>query len=332
MTRSALATLAMPFAAASMLAVVLVGTHHTTVPSLRPATSSPGGASGPPPASCKHAKLPKPFTGIAINPQITAHVRDFRRATGAPVNMVEFYNPFSQPFQRTEAEQAVAAGAVPLIQLNPRHVSVRGVADGRYDQHIREYADALKAFRCEVVLSFGHEMNGWWYPWGLPTTKPATFIAAWRHIHDIFAAQHVRNVVWSWDPSHLDKRFKTKAATPASEWYPGNQYVDWVGIDGYLRQGQTFSEIFAQQLRNIRSVTNKPVYLAETGVAGGYEQGRQIAQLFASLKGYRISGLVWFDLNRKQPWRLEGRPAGIAAYRQAVAKLRRSQAGYMPLP
>lgn len=323
MRRSAVATLAMPFAAATLVGAGLALTHHTTIPPLNP-TSTPQGyaAVGPPPGGCEHRTLPRPFTGIAINPQITTHVRAFRSATGVPVNMVEFYNPFGHPFQRREAAQAVAAGALPLIQLNPRHISLARIAHGAYDQQIREYADAVKAFRCQVILSFGHEMNGWWYPWGLPDTTPATFIAAWRHIHDVFAAQHARNVTWSWDPSHLYKHVATlKSASAASKWYPGNRYVDWVGLDGYLRPGQTFREIFAHQLRNIRSVTSKPVYLAETGVAGGSQQVQQIAELFASLRGYRLMGLVWFDLNRKQPWRLEGRPAAIAAFRNAVANL-----------
>ncbi len=320
--RSALATVAMPFAAAAMMAGVLAGTDHTAVPSLSPPARPRSQAAGPPPAGCRHRPLPEPFTGIAINPQIFAHVEAFRRTTDSPVSVVEFYNPFGRPFQRWEAQQAVATGALPLIQLNPRHVSLTSVARGVYDERIRKYADAVKAFGCQVVLSFGHEMNGWWYPWGLPATTPATFIAAWRHIHDVFAAQHVSNVIWSWDPSHLYQTFRTKSASPASEWYPGNRYVDWVGLDGYLARGQTFRGIFEHQLRNIRSVTGKPVYLAETGVAGGPDQVRQITQLFASLRGYRLIGLVWFDLNRKQPWRLEGRPAGIAAFRRAQAELR----------
>lgn len=321
MKRTALATLAMPFAAAAAFGGLLAATHHVAIPALTPTTASSGPGAATISGPCERAKLPTPFTGIAINPQITAHVRAFRRATGAHIRLVEYYNPFTSPFQRWEAQQAVALGALPLIQLNPRKVSLAQIAAGRYDQHIRQYADAVRSFRCQVVISFGHEMNGWWYTWGLPTTTPATFIAAWRHIHGVFAREGVRNVIWSWDPSHLYQHFRTESASPASEWYPGDAYVDWVGIDGYLRSGQTFRGIFAHQLRNIRSVTSKPVYLAETGVAGSPTQAGQIAQLFAALKKYNLTGLVWFDLNRKQPWRLEGRPAGLAAYRRAVAKL-----------
>jgi glycosyl hydrolase family 26 len=323
-TRTALATLATPFAAAVLFGGVLVATHHTSVPPLTTSAASSSSSQAAPnravqPARCERAGPREPFAGIAINPGITTHVEAFQRATGAHIQLVEFYNPFTSPFQRWEAQQATALGALPLIQLNPRHVSLKRIAAGQYDERIRQYADAVRAFRCRVVLSFGHEMNGWWYTWGLPWTKPGTFIAAWRHIHDVFASEHASNVIWSWDPSHLYQHYAHKSASLASVWYPGDAYVDWIGLDGYLRTGTTFGGIFGRQLRNIRSLTSKPVYIAETGVASGPGQAAQIAGLFAAVRKFRLAGLVWFDLDGKEPWRLEGRPAGLAAYRKAVA-------------
>jgi Glycosyl hydrolase family 26 len=310
--------LAMPLAAAAAMGMLLAASHHLTMPSLSPASLAPGaGASAQGP--CKGGIPRRPFTGIAVNPQITAHVRSFEKVTGTRIGMVEFYNPFTRPFQRWEARQATAAGDLPLVQLNPRHVLLAQIVTGRYDDEIRRYADSVRAFSCPIVISFGHEMNGWWYTWGEPWTTPATFIAAWRHVHDIFAAAGAGNVIWSWDPSH---QYRYKGSL-ASRWFPGNRYVDWVGLDGYLGAGETFAQVFGAQLRNIRQVTRKPVYLAETGVAGGPDQVWQIASLFDALRKYRLAGLVWFDLNRKQPWRLEGRPPALAAYRHAVAKLRR---------
>lgn len=324
MKRTTLAALAMPLAAAAAIGGVLLASHHTAIPPLSPAAQAsaaqaarPGGtaASGP----CEPGTVPTPFAGIAINPQISAHVKSFKNATGADIRVVEFYDAFDRPFQRWEAQQATALGALPLIQLNPRNIALARIAAGGYDAQISQYARAVRAFRCPVILSFGHEMNGWWYTWGRPWTTPATFIAAWRHIHDVFAAQHVTNVIWSWDPTH---QYRHKGASLAGKWYPGDAYVNWIGVDGYLGHGQTFADVFATQLRNIRSVTGKPVYLAETGVAGGPGQAWQIANLFAALRKYNLTGLVWFDLNRKQPWRLEGRPAALAAYRKAVAGFR----------
>jgi mannan endo-1,4-beta-mannosidase len=317
MSRKALPILAMPVIAAAVVAALLVASHRTHPPSLSPAAPGQDSRAAARAVPCEHGLPNRPFTGVAINPEITAHARSFQQVTRTRVQVIEFYNPFTQPFQRWEAQQVTALGDLPLIQLNPRHVSLARIAAGRYDKTIRQYADAVRNFRCRVVISFGHEMNGWWYHWGEPWTKPTAFIGAWRRIHDIFAAQDATNVIWSWDPSH-EYRY---GATMASLWYPGDAYVDWIGIDGYLRAGQTFAQVFATQLSDIRHVTSKPVYLAETGVAGGQDQSWQIADLFAALRKHHLTGLVWFDLNGREPWRLEGRPAGLAAYRQAVATL-----------
>jgi len=266
-------------------------------------------------------KIPEPFAGIATSGNVTANVASFRRATGAHLRVVEVYSRFPGAFQGWLARQVIGLGALPLIQLNPRHVSLAQVASGDYDSQIRSYAEQVKAFGCYVILSFGHEMNGWWYPWGLPYTSPATFRAAWRHVHDVFAAERVRNVIWSWDPTHQHSQFRPgETAYPAGRWYPGNKYVDWIGIDGYFGHGQNFDEVFGYQLRDIRRLTGKPIYLAETGVGDGSHEVRQMADLFAGVLRWRLIGLIWFDLNRKNSWSLEGKPAKDAAFRKGVAR------------
>ena len=67
-------------------------------------------------------------------------------------------------------------------------VSLAAIASGRYDAYLRSYAAAVKAFGSQVILSFGHEMNGYWYSWGYRHTSPAAFVAAWRHIVTVFRA------------------------------------------------------------------------------------------------------------------------------------------------
>jgi len=271
-------------------------------------------------APCK-GKIPEPFAGIATNGRFASSVASFQHFTGAHLRLVEFYNPFPGPFQSGEAQQIESLGALPLIQLNPRRISMVQLAAGAYDSYIRSYARAVKAFRCYVVLSFGHEMNGWWYPWGLPWTRPSAFIAAWRHFHDVFAAERVRNVIWSWDPTHQHSQSRSgRKAYPASMWYPGNRYVDWIGFDGYVGSGQDFNQVFRYPLRDIRRLTGKPIYLAETGVGDGAHEVAQVANLFAGIWHWHLAGLVWFDLNRKNSWSLDGKPTKDAAYRKAVAR------------
>ncbi|MGP7998404.1 MAG: glycoside hydrolase family 26 protein [Streptosporangiaceae bacterium] len=237
------------------------------------------------------------------------------------MDVIEFYSGFPRAFPSHEARQAAGRGALPLIQLNPRGISLASIAVGHYDAYLRTYAHAVRTFRCRVVLSFGHEMNGSWYSWGRPQTSPATFIAAWRHIYRVFKAEHVHNVIWSWDPDHVWQ--SSHGGSWASEWWPGAAYVDWIGIDGYQRPGQTFNSIFAKQLANIRSITRRPVYIAETGVEPGVEQPSQISALFAAVRQDHLAGLIWFDIDRKEKWRLEGDPLGLTAFHKAVAELGR---------
>jgi hypothetical protein len=269
---------------------------------------------------CK-GKIPQPFAGIATNGNFTSSAAAFERYTGAHLRLVEFYNPFPGSFQRSAAQEIVDMHALPLIQLNPRRISMAELAAGAYDSYIRSYAREVRSFGCHVVLSFGHEMNGWWYPWGLPDTKPRTFKAAWRHFVGVFAAEHVTNVIWSWDPTHQYSRYKRgKVAYPASKFYPGNQYVDWIGIDGYIGTGQNFNKVFRFQIRDIRRLTKKPIYLAETGAGDNAHEVSQVADLFAGIWRRHLIGLVWFDLNRKNSWSLDSKPIKDRAYRKAVAR------------
>jgi mannan endo-1,4-beta-mannosidase len=320
--------------AAAAAAVPLIAVACSSAPAARPAA---GGSHSPQPSPsekpspafkpyphvnkpCK-GKIPEPFAGIATNGQFAANVASFRRSTGAHLRVVEVYNPFPGPFQSAQAQQIESVHALPLIQLNPRRISMALLASGAYDSDIRSYARQVRAFGCHVVLSFGHEMNGWWYPWGLPYTTPKVFKAAYRHFHNVFAAEGARNVLWSWDPTHQYAQFRPgKVAYPASMWYPGNRYVDWIGIDGYVGAGQDFNAVFRYQLRDIRRLTSKPIYLAETGVGDSAREVRQIANLFAGIWHWHLAGLVWFDLNRKNSWSLDGKPTKDAAFRRAIAR------------
>ncbi len=109
-----------------------------------------------------------------------------------------YYSGWFVPFQTGFATMAAENGAVPLVQMNPTGVSIPSIAAGKYDGYLSAYAEAVRAYRHPVILSFGHEMNGTWYAWGYGKTSPAAFVAAWRHIVTLFRALEVRNVTWLW--------------------------------------------------------------------------------------------------------------------------------------
>ena len=143
-------------------------------------------AAGPLPAT------PGSYIGLYPEgvPGSYAGVTAFTTATGIRPDVVPYYSGWFEPFQAEFAATA-ANGAVPLVQINPDGVSVAAIAAGRYDAYLSDYAEAVRAYHRPVILGFGHEMNGNWYSWGNQHTSPAVFVAAWRHIVNLFRMRSV---------------------------------------------------------------------------------------------------------------------------------------------
>lgn len=324
-----LASFAMPILVASFLGGLLAETHHTSLPPLTPPPSGQPLRPEVLQASRCDQEISKPFAGVAVTKVSSNTVHEFTAATKSEVSIIEFYSSFPSVFNRGGALNAVKLNDIPLLQLDPGKLNkyaLRRIASGKDNAKIAAYAESVKEFGYCIIISFGHEMNGWWYHWGARWNTPATFINAWRNVHDIFRQVGADNVIWSWDPSHQYTQVTPgRTASPASEWYPGSKYVDWIGLDGYLGSDyngapQNFDEIFGPQLAYIRQVApHKLVYLAETAVAPSSTAAQQIGQLFAGIRRDNMQGLIWFDEKQKNDWRITpGRPAEIAAYARGV--------------
>lgn len=247
-------------------------------------------------------------------------VEQFGRDVGRQPNLVSYYGGWGEKFQEAFAEAAANHGATTIVQMEPYSTSLAKIAAGRYDPYLTSFADEVAAFRHNVIICFGHEMNGDWYPWGYRHTKPATFIAAWQHIVNLFRKQGADNVTWLWQVNSLSSE-----TGPVRDWWPGSRYVTWVGISGYYYLPyDTFDNVFDPVVTAVRQFTSDPVLIAETAVGPQAGQVRGIKDLFAGLRMQHDLGLVWFDqhsyggLYKGEDWRLEGDPAGLAAFRSAL--------------
>ena len=155
-----------------------------------------------------------------------------------------------------------AHGVVPFVQIDPTASSINGIANGTYDDYLRSYADSVRDFRHAVIIGFGHEMNASWYPWGYKHVLAATFVGAWRHIVTLFRQEGAENVTWLWT-----LQADEPGTGPIASWWPGANYVTWVGIDGYYyRPADTFTSVFGTTINQVRTFTSKPVLLSETAV------------------------------------------------------------------
>jgi beta-mannanase len=182
------------------------------------------------------------------------------------------------------------------------------ITSGQYDTYIRSVATAAKAWNGPILIRYGHEMNGNWYPWAASVNgnTPAAFVAAWQHVHTIFTTAGVANVKWVWCPN-------AGGPTPVAQVYPGDAYVDIVGMDGYNFSGTSMpSSVFSSLLAQVQAVApSKPVVINETGtneVSGN--KGPWLQSLFEYVAAQpHIMGVVYSDFGN---WILDSSAQAIA--------------------
>lgn len=276
-------------------------------------------------ACAKPAPIRSPLIGVAPGPPWGRNLTRFTHATGVHPQIVAQYLPFKAAYNAAMACKIARAGGELLVQWDPVHVSLRKIANGGWDRYITQFARDVRAAQVPIVLSFGHEMNGFWYSWGNTHVSPGKFIAAWRRLHSLFAAAGADNVTWCWDVNTWKPALAVKAnygITPARRWWPGARYVDWIGLDAYYETpSDTFHSLFKYSLRALHRIAHKPVLIAETAAAQGPLQARQIRSLFSGLRRTNVIGAIWFDWKGRQTWQLEGQSAAIAAFRAGARSL-----------
>jgi len=244
----------------------------------------------------------------------------FGQVAGSQVNLAGYFSGWPETFKPLFARTALAHGAATLVQMDPTDASVAKIAAGDYDDYLRSYADAVRAFGHPVVIGFGHEMNATWYSWGYGHVPPRTFVAAWRHLVTVFRQQGADNVTWLWTI-----QADIKGSGQVKQWWPGGRYVTWIGIDGYYYlRSDTFATVFGATIAQVAAF-RKPVLLSETAVGPLAGQPDKITDLFRGMAAYRTLGLVWFDITQDQgvyhqDWRVEDSPAAERSFRAAARR------------
>jgi mannan endo-1,4-beta-mannosidase len=267
-------------------------------------------------ASCGQLGHPSHYLGLITQSHPGgAELQAFAKRTGIHPNIVAYFVPFRASWDPAPACRIIHDGALPLIQINPPHVSLAAIADGVYAKHLSAYARQVRKFGRPIAIGFGHEMNGSWYRWGYRHVPAKVFVAAWRQIVTVFRQQHANNVTWVWTVNIIDPR---KGIPNPAAWWPGGRYVNWVGIDGYYyKKAWTFASLFGPTIRAIHSLTLEPIIISETAAAPDADQAAKIANLFAGVREYGLLGFVWFDAPGFKNWRLSS-PAAFAAYSQGA--------------
>jgi mannan endo-1,4-beta-mannosidase len=268
------------------------------------------------------AQIGDHLTGEAAPWDINA-LTAFESHARKAVSLSAFNQPFAEcsgascdfiNFPRTPLENVRTHGAIPFFSwsssatpqtANQRPYRLARIVDGSLDPFIRKFAESARQWEHPFFLRLNWEMNGFWFPWseGVNGNARGTFVAAWRHVHDIFAQVGAENVTWVWCPN-VDF---TRKLIPLNRVYPGHNYVDWTCLDGFnwgdrkdSAGWQNFNQVFHETYKRVlRIARNKPMVIGE--VASNEKGGSKANWIKHTLKIVpnkyrRIRALIWFDV------------------------------------
>ena len=297
--------------------VALVVAVATTVLSVAPAYS----ATLSPPAVpnngaylgafvAPHQSLDKAQNDIRLE---LSEIGTFDGAFGRPLGLVHVFQNWSEPVRDPTLAAFASTGATPVIDWSC--TSDASIIDGSQDALITSYADALRAYGRPVFLRWFWEMNLVALPRAancLGTLGAAGYVQAWQHIFDIFQQEGATNVSFVWCPSIAGPGF-------AASYYPGNQFVDWIGVDGYDRaQNSNFITTQFLPFYQYWIPNQKPMMIGETGATT--DQATYLANLAADLPSTfpGIKAVLYYDSRSTSDWTLVNE-AGNLGLSQFVA-------------
>jgi len=211
------------------------------------------------------------------------------------------------------AKTALKAGRIPLVNWEPAGIDFNELVAGSLDATIKARASAAAKLPGKMFLDFAAEMNG---DEGWGGNNPTLYIAAYRHLHDLFVAAGASNVIWAWCPNVTDTDGTNRKTM---DYYPGDAYVDWTGVDGYNwgnADWQSFEQVFAN-IYPLLAAKKKPIIIGEMASAEpGGDKGAWIDGIVPALKTRypMFKALVWFDVDKERDWRINSSTAALAAF------------------
>ncbi len=224
------------------------------------------------------------------------------------------------------------------LNTNQPDFSWKAITSGTHDAYIQQVATAAAAYHYPFLMRVLEEMDGNWYPWGYSVngnSNPADFVKAWKHIVDIFRKAGATNVqfVWCLSAGVLNPGRISQYGDVLKQLYPGDDYVDWVALDGYGSlagsPGNSLQVVFQPAYEFVKTYTHQPMIFYEVGAsenpkdamakANWITQGflTTIPKMFPEVKA-----VAWFDGpadNGKENWAIDTSQNSLNAWKQVVA-------------
>jgi hypothetical protein len=174
----------------------------------------------------------------------------------------------------------------PLVVYWESDYTATQINSGKADSFLKNWATQMKAYPHPIIFDALDEMNG---NWSAYYGNPTQFIAAYQRVRKFFADA---NVEFAYDPNVA---FSGNPVSSFVAYYPGNAYVDLVGLDGFDFGGQTFSQVFAPSISAMEAdFPAKPLWILSAGSVDNEPTFIQAA--FSS----GVQGIIFFDYQQFQ--------------------------------
>jgi beta-mannanase len=293
--------------------------------------------------------------GLDISQHLNEHdIKEFEKMIGRKAASVLWYNNWEDPFPINDCEIARHCEVTPHLtwelswpskkiideeQSQLKYSGMDEVLSGQHDAYIRKYAMMAKDWGGEILIRFLHEFNGDWYSWsgfknGAELGGPEKVKRVWKYVVNQFREAGANNVKWVWCPhgKAIDKPDEPWNALV--NYWPGNEYVDWMGMDGYnwfpkdpsgnLRPYQDFDNCFREIYVELLNLAKKPIMIGEMS-SGEFKLGKLnkaawITETFKKIKSEYpwIKMFTWFNIKKELDWRANSSPQALEAFRLAV--------------
>ncbi|MEV4611788.1 glycosyl hydrolase [Kitasatospora sp. NPDC049258] len=257
---------------------------------------------------------------------------------GVRPTMAEYFVRWNADFDPKAVSKAYDHGTLPVLAWEPWEgeeaghtdqpgYSLASIINGSHDEYLERFAKAVADQKWPVAIRFAHEMNGTWYPWSEQENgnKKGEYVQAWRHVHDLFSQAGADNVIWVWSPNIL----RPVPNVDIAQLYPGDDYVDWIGMVGYGTKTESKAEqTFGPTIAVLRGITKKPMLITETGREPSPSLKADWTTDFLDWLGRQpdVLGFIWFqrdtDQGGKADWRFDETPAAQQAFADGIRKLK----------
>jgi hypothetical protein len=239
---------------------------------------------------------------------------------------------------------------VPLMVWNPYGVPLPEIVAGQHDEYLVQWARGLKYWTHDVVIAWAVEPNNGLSgnSWtgvanGGPAGGAASYVSAWRRIHDVFQREGATNVRWAWIAHYQDTvtgdyyDHYPVWSRPDTSWnhfanyYPGDTYVDSIGLlavnNGDSEDGSTYWVPPLSFFDRVLTLAEqrypaKPQLVVLTSVEDGTDPSRKagwISEAYARLQRHPNVEYVIWQHAFGDSWPIDSSPAALSAYRAATA-------------